>query len=155
PAAAAVVAVVAADGIVLLPLIVAALWLWPGKGRAERRRIALTASLSIVLAGVLVAILAPAFDRPRPFVALGIAPLFPHDADSSFPSDHALVGMALAWPLLWKARRVGVWAVACALAVGLARVAAAVHYPTDILGSALIALLPAAAALALTPVLEG
>jgi hypothetical protein len=56
--------------------------------------------------------------------------------------------MALAWPLLWRARRVGAAAAVCVAAVGFAQVAAAVHYPSDLLGSAAIALLPSVAALA-------
>jgi undecaprenyl-diphosphatase len=77
--------------------------------------------------------------RPRPFVALGITPLFPHDADSSFPSDHTLVGVALATPLVVR-RIAGRWAAfILALGIGLARVAAAVHWPSDVLVSAALA----------------
>jgi undecaprenyl-diphosphatase len=79
---------------------------------------------------------------------LGFAPLVPHAPDSSFPSDHTLVGVALAGALLFRAPRVGVCLVTLAVLVGFARVAVGVHYPSDI---AVLAL--ALAALALTAVL--
>ena len=43
-------------------------------------------------------------------------------------------------PMLWRAPKLGIWLLAWALLVGVARVAAGVHYPTDILGSAILAL---------------
>jgi undecaprenyl-diphosphatase len=150
----ALTVLVAERGVILLPVAVAALWLWPGSNRLGRRRAALAAALALGLALFLVAVLAPLFERPRPFVALGLAPLFPHDADSSFPSDHTLLGLALAAAVLWRWPPVGAWLVGWALLIGVARVAAAVHYPSDVIGSAALALLPAAGAQALLPLLE-
>ena len=82
--------------------------------------------------------------RPRPFVELSFAPLFAHAAETSFPSDHTLIGVSLVGPLLWRQWRFGIWLVLWALVVGFARVAAGVHYPTDIIGSAALAAVPAA-----------
>jgi undecaprenyl-diphosphatase len=78
--------------------------------------------------------------RPRPFVDLGFEPLFPHARDSSVPSDHTLIGVALGGPMLARDRRLGLLLVGWALIVGVARIAAGVHYPSDIVGSGIIAL---------------
>jgi undecaprenyl-diphosphatase len=66
-------------------------------------------------------------------------PLFDHAADTSFPSEHTLVGVALALALGRVLGRWGVLPVLWALLIGVARIAAAVHYPSDVLGSALLA----------------
>jgi undecaprenyl-diphosphatase len=140
-------------GLFLLPLALALLWLWPSPSQPRRRHAVLASVLAGVLAVMLVLVLEHLFSRPRPFIALGIVPLFPHAADSSFPSDHALIGFALALPILWRVPRLGLWLTLWALLLGIARVAAAVHYPIDILGSALIALIPGAIGLSLEPIL--
>jgi membrane-associated phospholipid phosphatase len=70
----------------------------------------------------------------RPFVSDGdTVRLVAHTADNSFPSEHAagaaalaVVGM-LAWPR-WRAAF-----LAAAFAVGIARVAAGLHYPNDVI----------------------
>jgi len=58
--------------------------------------------VSLALSDLVALPLAHLGDRPRPFVALGLTPLFAHGADSSFPSGHTLVGVALAAPLVWR-----------------------------------------------------
>ncbi|QJX47710.1 phosphatase PAP2 family protein [Hymenobacter taeanensis] len=80
------------------------------------------------------------FHRARPSSAL-----FPQ-AGQSFPSGHAMIGLALygclAW-LLWRHRRHPVWAAALlawALLIGLTRVYLHVHYATDVLAGFAIGL---------------
>jgi undecaprenyl-diphosphatase len=70
--------------------------------------------------------------------------------DSSFPSDHTLVGSALAAPLVWRRWRLGLPLLVVALLAGMARVAAGVHWPSDIIGTALVALALGGLALPLT-----
>jgi len=131
-------------GILLLPAAVAAGALWPRRGAATSRRAALAAALAVVVAGLSALALGAFIERPRPFVAMPLSPLFPHAANSSFPSDHTLLGVAMAGPLLWYVPRVGVWLVLWALVVGLARVVGGVHYLSDVLGSAALATMPVA-----------
>ena len=144
-------------GLGLLPPTLAALWLVPGPGRVAARRAVLAAGLSCALAVAIVVGLDAigGLGRVRPFAALGLVPLVPHSADASFPSDHALVSAAVAWPLLARRPGVGAWCLLVALIVGLARVAAGLHFPSDVLGSALLAALPAAAGLGLETALAG
>ena len=144
PQLASLAVLVADDGIFVLPLAVVLVWLGSGPSQASRRRVV----LGVVLAGALACVVAIAIGlvlehslaRPRPFVALGIAPLLPHAADSSFPSDHTLAGVALIGVLAWRVPRIGGWLLGWALLVGAARVMAGLHYPSDIAGSAVLAL---------------
>lgn len=76
---------------------------------------------------------------PRPFVVEHVTPLFPHVADSSFPSSHTLLTMTIAAVMFAFKRWLGLLLTLVALLVGFARVLAHVHYPLDIIGSAIIA----------------
>src|SRR3989344_4036430 len=80
--------------------------------------------------------------RSRPFMTSGNAPLIPEDVVAaccnSFPSCHALFVFALATTVFMYNKKWGMVAYICALLVGIARVLAGVHYPTDILGGAVI-----------------
>jgi undecaprenyl-diphosphatase len=131
--------VVANYGVYVLPLALLVIWL-RADTPADWRRAVLAGIVTALVAFLLGLVLERTLSRPRPFVELGFQPLFTHAADSSFPSDHTLVGVALVGTLLGPARRMGVVLVIWALVVGLARIAAGVHYPSDVLGSALLAL---------------
>jgi undecaprenyl-diphosphatase len=147
----ALVAWIAEGGIAILPLVLAALWFWPGTGLQCRREVVVACALSGLLAVLVVLAVDHVADRPRPFVDLGLTPLFPHDADSSFPSDHTLASVAIAGPLVARRPRLGLGLVTWSLLIGAARVAAAVHYPSDIAGSALIAAVTSILALLVRP----
>jgi undecaprenyl-diphosphatase len=137
---AAAIVLVAQTGVFVLPVALVAAWLLAGSTGDRQRKAILVGWCASGLAFATGLLLEHISNRPRPFVEFGFDPLFPHAADTSFPSDHTLVGVALVGPLLWRAPKLGGWLVAWALLVGLARVAAGVHYPTDILGSAVLAL---------------
>lgn len=73
------------------------------------------------------------FPTPRPFDVLDIQPLFSPHGVHAFPSSHATFFMALATTLFFYHRRIA-WFFFCAtLVIGIARVAAGVHWPVDIL----------------------
>ena len=124
----------------LIPLLLVLAWWWPLPGRSQRRCALLASGCSAMLNGCALLVLSHVVYSPRPFVVLHLVPLFPHAANSSFPSDHMLLGMALAAPLLWRLYRLGWLLCVISLLVGLARVAGAVHWPSDILGTAILAL---------------
>jgi len=134
------VLVVAQAGIFLLPIALLLIWLVASTPNDGRREAIVAGVVSALVAMAVGLVLERILNRPRPFVELGFEPLFPHAADSSFPSDHTLVGVALIGPMLWQSSKLGIWLLAWALIVGFARVAAGVHYPTDIVGSTLLAL---------------
>lgn len=137
----ATLAVAIADaGVFVLPVALLVVWLRASPTPAMARRAVVAGCMAALVAMCLGLVLERTLGRPRPFVEFGIAPLIPHAPDSSFPSDHTLVGVALVGALSFRVPRVGVWLLAWALVVGMARVAAALHHPSDILGSALLAL---------------
>lgn len=51
----------------------------------------------------------------------------------SFPSDHAAVAMSLAMIIFLWSPRVGIWFVILAALIGVARIFAGVHYPSDVI----------------------
>lgn len=81
--------------------------------------------------------------HPRPFEAGIGRTLIPHAQDSSFPSDHLTLIWAVAFSLLsHRQTRFAGWALALmGLPVAWARIYLGVHFPLDILGAALVALL--------------
>ncbi len=94
------------------------------------------------LVGLLAGIIAVALDKlssklyydSRPFVTHNIKPLIAHAADNGFPSEHTLFSFTLAAVIFFYRPRLGMAAAIVALMVGVARVAAHVHSPIDILG---------------------
>ena len=81
--------------------------------------------------------------RLRPFVAdPSIVPLF-SETSYSFPSGHAAFFFAISTVVYLYNKRWGVWFYLASAVIGLARVAAGVHYPTDILGGAVLGVVAA------------
>ena len=84
------------------------------------------------------------YDRPRPFEVLNnIYQLIQREAGGSFPSGHAAFFFALATGVFFYRKWWGVLFYALALAIGLARVAAGLHWPSDILAGAVIGIFSA------------
>ena len=70
----------------------------------------------------------------RPFLALPNVQNSITESGYSFPSGHATFFMALAFALFFSHKKAGYWFMFFALLIGLARIAAGVHFPIDILG---------------------
>ena len=79
------------------------------------------------------------YDRPRPFeVVEGIKTLLEHSSDGSFPSGHAALFFAIAMGVYYYHRIWGVVFFLVALSISMGRVAAGLHWPSDILGGAAV-----------------
>jgi undecaprenyl-diphosphatase len=91
--------------------------------------------------------------RARPFVDLtGVIKLADRlPAEKSFPSAHATAAFAMAFAIYIQDRRWGAALLLLAALVALSRVAAGVHYPTDIMAGAVVGFLAAEAASHLQP----
>lgn len=107
--------------------------------------VGIEAVLVVVIARGIVAESIKVFiDSARPFVALGVDPLFMPSSQGSFPSGHAAFFFSLAFALFFTQRTWAWWYLGAAAIIGIARVFAGVHWPIDIVGGALIGLAIAA-----------
>jgi len=110
-------------------VIVLATWLHP---KGLRAVIAMTIGAVV---GLLVgSALSHLWDEARPFVAGHYAPLVPHSADASFPSDHLIVLGAIAAGARHVSRLLGIAGILLAVIVATARVYAGLHYWVDVVG---------------------
>lgn len=114
------------------------LLIYSGYEKREKIKIFWTALFSTIIArfGV-VELIRLFYHRPRPFVAYDIQPLFAEHS-WSFPSGHAAFFFALATTLYFYNKKWGVWFFVAALVISLSRIIAGVHYPSDIVGGALV-----------------
>jgi undecaprenyl-diphosphatase len=130
--------VLANDIIYVMFALLVVLWL---SGREGNQRLVFYACLSASVA-LLVAsqVISPLVHHPRPFMDHAFQPLIKHSSDPSFPSDHATFAFSLTFIVWWGKRRLGNVMLLLALITGFARIYVGVHYPADILGGALMAL---------------
>lgn len=117
--------------------------MWILGGRADRQS-AVSAALSVVLSLLVAHLVSSIYMHPRPFM-VGLSQNFlDHAPDSSFPSDHCTLMFALAASLYLS--RNGIWPGVSAipatlgLLTGWARVRLGAHFPLDIAGAAIIAI---------------
>lgn len=98
--------------------------------------------LSVILSrGIITPIIRFLFESPRPFVALGIESLVSHAPTSSFPSGHMAFIIPIVLTLWYINRRAGAWSFVGAFLIGVGRVGAGIHWPTDILGGILVGII--------------
>ena len=70
----------------------------------------------------------------RPFVSLSdFTPLLRHGANDSFPSTHATVFFAFAFAVYGYRKLLGNLFIAAAALISLARIAAGLHWPSDVI----------------------
>lgn len=140
PARQVVVYIVAEVLILFYPLAVYLLWSQSVKGRKTRsgKKAVILVLVCVVLAVGCKTIIDFLWARPRPFVTHpDIMFMSLNSVDRySFPSGHTLLAATVGGSL-WKSgyRRLGGILSIGALLIGVARISAGVHYPTDVLGS--------------------
>jgi undecaprenyl-diphosphatase len=104
------------------------------------RRATVAAVLSAGFALAIGKVISELVDRARPFVAdpHGVHLFSPHAADPGFPSDHATAAFAIAVAILLRKRGWGVAVLIAATVLAVGRVALGIHFPSDVLGGAVL-----------------
>jgi undecaprenyl-diphosphatase len=120
----------------------------------KKRYTALYAFFSSLTALFINAIIHFVYYHPRPFVVHHVHQLVPHAADSSFVSDHAVLVFAIAWVLWMRNEHFKVPIFIWAMIVGISRIYVGVHYPIDVIGSALLSFGTSLLVLYFSPKLE-
>ncbi len=123
-----------------LVIILIAIVIFFKANRQDKIRLIKLAVIAGPLALIMVFISSHLFYDTRPFVAQNIQPLLPHSPDNGFPSDHTLISMLVALSIYQVKKRAGILLIILAIVVGASRVLAYIHYPVDILGSIVIAM---------------
>ncbi len=129
-----------------LPLVfaLALVGLW-ASWRSPNQRGAFLAGVSALIALGLGQLIGKAFPRPRPYLNHAVNQLIPRSLDTSFPSDHAILGFAVA-VMVWRYnRRVEAALLVLATLLAMARVFVGAHYPSDVLGGAVLGALTSVA----------
>jgi len=117
----------------------------------ERIRIFLILAFSGLLArGLIFEVIRYFYDRPRPFLALGITPLFLENS-YAFPSSHAIVLTLFGCCILLFSRRWGAIFLVFAVVNAFARIYSGVHWPTDSIVGILIAIFSVGIAVKMFP----
>lgn len=103
----------------------------------QRKTYLLRALVAGVLAIALTKMAGLLYVDPRPFTH-GVTPLFAHDPDNGFPSDHTVLSVAAALFALTVSKQLGAALLVLAVLVALCRVLAGVHHPIDVIAGGII-----------------
>ena len=135
---------IAEKGLFVVAILLVTLWFMDLGVARKKNQYAIIMGLEALLLGrgVVTIILREIFPRVRPFVDNNsINLLIAKDAfEPSFPSGHAVMGFALALAVFIYNRKAGIWLIVVSVLIGLARVFAGAHYPSDIIGGFFVAL---------------
>lgn len=104
----------------------------------EWKRLSIFAAVSLALVYAAGKVAGMLWYNARPFVVSGTTPLVAHAANNGFPSDHMLMGGAIASIVFVYNRTLGIALWVLALAVGAGRVLSGVHHVVDVLASIVI-----------------
>ncbi|HFZ8995173.1 TPA: undecaprenyl-diphosphate phosphatase [Citrobacter freundii] len=134
---------IAKDLITIVPLLVVALWLWGPRDRVDaQRQLIVKFAIALVVSLTVSWVLGHLFPHDRPFVRHIGYNFLHHAADDSFPSDHgtAIFTFALAflcWHRIWS----GLVFMALAIIIAWSRIYLGVHWPLDMFGGLLVAMI--------------
>ena len=137
----------------ILWILVTLALLWYYKTRKLGVRCMVSMVIGLIVTNLAIKNLAA---RVRPYeVVQGLRCIVPLADDWSFPSGHTTNSLACAWVLFRKTpKKYGVPALILAILISLSRLYVGIHYPTDVLGGAVIGIGSACLSLALVPKLE-
>lgn len=116
------------------------IYLW--FSRNKHKEFALFSGYAATVGVVLNFLITLFYFHPRPFMdKIGVL-LISHAPDTSFPSDHTTFMLSIAFMLLYfkKTRKIGIVLSILGIMGGIARIYSGIHYPFDIVGSIIVAI---------------
>lgn len=130
--------------VLAVPLVLVVGWL---RGNETQRRRLLEAALALALGLLISWAIGVVWPQPRPFMVPIGHLLMAHAPNASFPSNHLTGIWSVAFSLLLQrgARSTGLWLALLGLPVAWARIYLGIHFPIDMAGAALVALVSACA----------
>ena len=102
------------------------------------KRIALETGLAVTISFFTHFFVHIFYFKPRPFMKRRVGILIPSKMDSSFPSKHTILAFAASTTVWMFHRTLGTIMMWMAALTGLSRVWVGHHYPSDIIGSAIL-----------------
>ncbi len=92
---------------------------------------------SSLFAYILTSIIRFLYARPRPFLTYNVHQLI-SESSHSFPSLHVTFFFAFSFSIYFYNKKWGIWFLLASVLMGISRVMAGVHYPTDIITGAIL-----------------
>lgn len=109
-------------------------------GHKEKKALIL-AILAIPVGLILIEIIHLFVYEPRPFVTYHFLPSTYNIVDASFPSHHATIAAVIAFSYIYFKSKWSALFLIIATWIGFSRIYAGVHYPVDIFGGFIVALI--------------
>ncbi len=129
--------------ILIFPLITIACWLLGlSKNLVCQRVFVCKTALAVIIGLVISGSIGVIFPQDRPFM-LGIGQHFlPHAPTPSFPSNHTTIAFTFSFSFLfWLRTWIGLFLFTLAFTIGWARIFLGVHWPLDMAGAFLVAII--------------